>query len=95
MIVVRNIFQLQFGKAKEGIPLLKEMAALSPEGSVRILADVTGDFYTMVLEETAADLADVEARARAEMSHPSWGALYARFTPLVMSGRREVFRTVE
>ncbi|WP_309571579.1 hypothetical protein [Deinococcus sp.] len=95
MIVVRTLFQLHYGKAKQALPLLKEMAALSPEGSARILADVTGTFYTMVLEITVADMADLETQYRAEVGNPAWGPLYARFTPLVMTGSREIFRIVE
>jgi hypothetical protein len=56
MIVVRNVFQLKFGKAKEAVALLKEGLAIQKkalsgvEFSTRVLTDVTGPFYTLVLE---------------------------------------------
>lgn len=46
MIVVRDVFQLQFGKAKEATSLLKQgQQALKGTGYPveRILADVTGE----------------------------------------------------
>ena len=56
MVVVRNVFQLKFGKAKEAVALMKEGLAIQKramtdvEFSTRVLTDVTGPFYTLVLE---------------------------------------------
>ena len=52
MIVVRNVFQLKFGKAREALAVMKEGIAiqkrLAAEGSARLLTDVTGRHYTLV-----------------------------------------------
>lgn len=95
MIVVRNIFHLHFGKAKEGIPLLKEGAALMARGHPRVLADVTGDFYTLVLELTYASMSEAEADPGDPEAMAAWSKIYERFVPLVHSGKREVFRIIE
>ena len=67
MIVVRNVFQLKFGKAREALAVMKEGIAiqkrLAAEGSARLLTDVTGRHYTLVLEMTVPNLAAFEAMA--------------------------------
>ncbi len=57
MILVRDIFQLHFGKAREAIEVLKKgQELLKGEGYEvgRLLADVTGDYYTLVMESSYA-----------------------------------------
>jgi hypothetical protein len=100
MILVRNVFRLKFGKAKDGVAALKEGMALSKklggtELSYRILTDLTGPFYTVVLELTHADLAASEAAGRKIMSNPEWQANYQKFAALVESGHREIFTIVD
>ena len=64
MIVIRNVFQLKFGKAREALAVMKDGLAiqkrLAPEGSARLLTDVTGRHYTLVLEMTVPNLAAIE-----------------------------------
>ncbi len=98
MIVVRDIFQLQFGKAKEATVLLKQgREALERDGypAQRLLVDVTGDYYTLVMESTFDDLASFESSMATVGTSEAWQDVYKRFTPLVRTGRREVFRIVE
>ena len=57
MIVVRNVFQLKFGKAKEAVAAWKDgMALARKQGfaakSMRVLTDLVGPFYTLVFETT-------------------------------------------
>lgn len=101
MIVIRNVFQLQFGKAKDAVPLLKEgletqRRILSDvDVSTRLLTDVTGPFYTLVLELTVSDLATYEAAIPRLFADPDWQAIYQKLAGLVESGSREMFRVVE
>ena len=97
MILVRDIFQVKFGKMKESKDVWKEMLKLFPsaQNRPRILTDLTGQYYTMVLESTYKNLADYEEMAQKEMSAQGMGALYQKFVPLVESGRREIFTIVE
>jgi hypothetical protein len=101
MIVIRNVFQLKFGKAREAIALLKEglviqkRAATGVELSTRLLTDVTGPFYTVVLELTLPNLATLESFAPQLFGDKDWQAHYQKLTPLVESGHREVFTIVE
>ena len=101
MIVVRNVFQLKFGKAREATALMKEGLAIQRkvitgvEFSTRLLTDVTGPFYTLVLELTVPNLATFESYAPRLFGDKDWQANYQKVAPLVESGYREVFTIVE
>jgi hypothetical protein len=99
MIVIRNVFQLKFGKAREAVALMKEGLAiqkrLGVDVSQRMLTDVTGDFYTLVLELTLPNLAALEGTMSRVMGDKDWQAHYQKIVPLVESGRRDVFTVVE
>ena len=99
MVLVRNVFRLKFGTARDGSAALKEPIALAPRlghsGQFRLLTDVSGDFYTLVLEVTYPDLGAMEQTAAKVFGDPQWEAVYRAFVPLVESGRREIFRIVE
>ena len=99
MIVVRNVFQLKFGKAKEGVALLKEAVAIQKrigiDISQRILTDLTGPFYTVVLEITVPNLAALEAQMPKVMGDKDFQANYKKMTELVNSGYREIFTIAE
>ena len=101
MIVVRNVFQLKFGKAREAVALIKEGVAIQKKAlagvdfSTRLLTDVTGPFYTLVLELTVPNLAAFETYAPRLFADKDWQANYQKMAPLVESGHREVFTVVE
>lgn len=98
MIVVRDIFQLHFGKAREAVALAKEMRTIEQAAGYpvsRLLTDVVGEYYTLVMESTFENLADHEKGLSQGTQDQGWRDLYARFVPLVRSGRREIFRVVE
>ena len=101
MIVIRNVFRLKYGKAREAVPLVKEALAIQKraltgvEFSTRVLTDVTGPFYTLVLELTVPNLASFESYAPRLFADKDSLANYQKMTPLVESGYREVFSIVE
>lgn len=98
MIVIRNVFHLKFGKAKEAIALVKEGAAIQKRAGAdfnqRILTDVTGPFYTIVLELTVPSLSAYESEAPRIMGDSDFQATYQKLVPLVESGHREIFTVV-
>jgi hypothetical protein len=99
MILVRNVFQLKFGKAREAVAIIKDGIAiqkkLGSEVSMRLLTDITGQFYTLVLELTVPSLAALETTQPRIMGDKDWQANYQKFVPLVESGHREIFTIVE
>ena len=68
MILVRDVFRLKFGKAREALAVGKEMAEQGMRSGVmskpRVLTDLVGPYYTLVMETTAKDLATWEMESR-------------------------------
>lgn len=99
MILVRNVFRLKFGAAREAMAVWKSMrehqTKMGWEPAPRLLADLVGPFYTLVMETTHKDLADWEATMRGQLGDKGMHALYEKFTPLVESGYREIFTIQE
>jgi hypothetical protein len=101
MVVVRNVFHLKFGKAREAIALLKEGLAIQKrvlagvDFSTRMLTDVTGPNYTLVLELTVPNLATYEANSPKLFSDKDWQAHYQKVVPLVESGHRDIYAIVD
>lgn len=99
MLVVRDVFQLKFGKAKEAKAAWKEGDAIFKKHNFppsRVLTDLTGTYYTFVLESTYADLSAFEQSLRNELGMKEFGEWYhGKFAPLVESGRREIYTVVE
>ena len=96
MILVREIFQIKFGRMKEAKDIWKQMVKIMPtENKPRVLTDLTGPYYTLVMESTYKNLSNYEAEMQREMSGSDFGALYQKFIPLVDSGRREIFTIVD
>ena len=99
MIVIRNAFRLKFGKAREALAVMKEGLAIQkrlvPVASARLLTDVTGPHYTLVLELTAPNLAAFEAEMPKIFGDKDFQANYQKLIPLVESGHREIFTIVD
>jgi len=98
MIVVRNVFRLKFGRAKEAVELWKEGMALAKRvgftGKSRVLTDVVGQFYTVVFEHSFESLSDFETTGKKVMSNPEWQAWYQKISAITESGYREIFNVV-
>ena len=99
MIVIRNVFRLKFGKTKEAVALIKEGVAIQKRAGVemdqRIMTDLVGPFYTLVLELKSPSLGDLETNMSKVMGNKDWQANYQKFAALVESGYREIFTIVE
>jgi hypothetical protein len=98
MIIVRDVFKLKFGKAKEALSLYKDAKPIfqktghTPD---RVMTDYVGSFYTLVLEHSFKNFADYENMLNSSFSNEEYEKWYQKFTPLVENGYREVFRVVE
>jgi hypothetical protein len=99
MILVRNVFQLKFGKAKDALALWKEGRQIAQRtgsgATMRAMTDLVGPFYTLVMEEEYPSLAEMEREMQSEMGAEERKTWYQKFVPLVESGYREVFTLVE
>jgi len=99
MIIVRNVFRLKFGKTRDAVALWKEGAEIMRKSGApapdRMLTDLVGPFYTLVVENKSASLAQFEETIKSVQKNPDWQAWYQKFSALVESGHREVFNLVE
>lgn len=96
MILVRDVFRLKFGKAREALAAWKAMGEHAKRanpggGARRLLTDLVGPYYTLVMESTFQDLATYERLLSSMMNDAEWRKTYQTFTPLVESGYREIF----
>ena len=98
MILIRDIFQLKFGRAKDAMALLKEGTQLMKKAGHapdRVLTDLVGNFYSLVMETTANNLSEFEATMKEAFKDDTFEKWYQKFIPLVESGRREIFNIIE
>jgi len=98
MILVRDVFRLKFGKAREVKALMQESKKLMDAEDLknsRLLFDLVGTSYTMVMEFTYANLAAFEASMSKAMNETEWRAWYEKFIPLMESSHREIFTIQE
>ena len=101
MVVIRNVFRLKFGKAREAVALMKEGLAIQKraipdvEFSTRVLTDFTGPFYTLVLELNVPSVAAFESAAPRMFADKAFQENYQKMSALVDSGYREIFTTVD
>jgi len=100
MIVVRDIFQLKFGKARDAIASWNDghdlIEKLTNNGNkFRLLTDFAGgQYYTLVMESEYGSLAEFEEAMSKTMGDKEWKDWYQKFVPLAESGRREILNVV-
>ncbi len=98
MIVQRNVFQLEFGQAKEAIEIMRESSVIAARlglaGQQRLLTDLTGEMYTLVLEVTVENMAQLQEGARM-FADPEWRQGQARMNPLVRHARKDLFTVID
>ena len=98
MILVRDVFRLKFGKARDAKALMQEakkMMSADMQARSRTLVDLTGPSYTLVWEMTCANLASWETEMTGGMNQDEWRSWYQKFIPLVESSYREIFTVVD
>ena len=96
MILVRNVFQAKYARGDELVEHVKQSQPILAKYGLtmtRILTDLAGPFFTVVMEIEAEDLADYE-RSREAFADPEFGSWFERMTEFVESGSREFF-TIE
>jgi hypothetical protein len=96
MIVVRNVFRLKFGKAKDAKIILSDIMEINKKLGVtfRVLTDITGVSYTLVLETTHESLSDFENQLKSVFASKDYQESYQKFIPLVDSACREIFTVI-
>jgi NIPSNAP len=98
MIIVRDLFHVepeQMKSAKEQITKHREIAKRLGYRMVRVLTDLTGEYYTLVLESEYSTLAEYEAALKKIFADSEWQQSYSKFRKIIRSGRRDIFTLVE
>ena len=97
MIIERNIFYLKFGKAKEAIAIWKQILDEAKHSNLkgpemRLLSDISGPAYTLILELHIASFTDINSKHTIWATHPSFQELYQQFIPLCERAHREYYK---
>lgn len=98
MILVRDVFSLKFGKARDVKALMQESKKLMTADEIkntRVLFDLVGPAYTMVLEGTYNNLSDFESAMGKALGKDEWRDWYQKFIPLIEKSYREIFTIVD
>ncbi len=94
-IVERMEFQLRYGQAKEAIAIWKDVLANAKDHReappMRLLTDITGPSYTLVMEMHYRTLMEFGPKMQMWMSDDKLRALHARFTPLCERSSRTLY----
>jgi hypothetical protein len=96
MYIERNVFQLKFGTSREAIALWKEyLQRVQNEDNqihVRLLTDVSGRGYSLVLEQSFPTFADAEPAKCGLVNRSDWKEFYSKFIPLCESSERTYYK---
>ncbi len=98
MILVRDVFQIdpeQMKTAKEEMKEHREIAKRLGYQIGRVLTDLTGEYYTLVLESQYKNLAEYEAALKKIFADAGWQKSYAKFRKMIRGGRREMYTVVD
>jgi len=96
MFVERNIFHLKFGTAKQAVKLWKDYLqkahAFNNNVHARLLTDLTGRGYTIVLELSYEEYAGLEPSKCLLTQHQDWKDFYQQFVPLCEFSERTQYK---
>lgn len=98
MIIERNVFQAKYGRGDDLVQLFeggRELLSDLGRLDYRILTDLAGEFFTVVVEFSWGSLAEMEAQREGTFSDPRFQEWFSEMPELVESGRRELFTVVE
>jgi len=94
--ISRNVFHLKFGKAKEALQLWKDYLSkvdLPPDKyDFRLLSDLTGSAYVLVLEITVSTFENLDASNNELLKDASWREFYNQFIPLCNRSERTFYK---
>lgn len=98
MILVRNTFQLRFGRTDQAVDLFRRMPEVAQPGAMPLaqyaLTDIAGPMYTFVHEQVCHSLAEWEGLRTSFYEQSGFEAWFREFQLIVQSGHQEYF-TIE
>ena len=92
MIVVREVFQAKYGQGDSMVALFKEaQGKWLSEVPSRLLVDLSGRFFSVVVEIEVESLAEWEDRMAKMFAAPETADWFARITFFIDSGTPEFY----
>jgi len=94
MMIERNEFRIRFGKMKEAKSIWTEIFGLmkaDKDVKVRLLTDITGPAYTLVLELELRDFIHIGLKNYKWMTNTRIAELYQQFVPICESSERTLY----
>ncbi len=98
MIIERDVFQAKYGRGDDLVQLFeggRELLTDLGRLDYRILTDLAGEFFTVVVEFSWGSLAEMEEERERTFSDARFQEWFSEMPELVESGRRELFTVVE
>ena len=98
MIVVRDIFQIIPDGMKEVRTLAKEGANLMRQSGLpvsRVMTDLVGNYYTLVLETEYQTLGEYETSLKDSLNNNDFQKWYPPVRKWIKGGNREIYSTIE
>ena len=98
MFIERNVFYLKFGMGKPAIDLWRaflQTVPAQPDFRIRLLTDLSGAAYVLVLELAYGAYAELEPSRCRLTQMPGWRAFYEQFVPLCERSERTLYREIE
>ena len=96
MFVERNCFHLKFGTARQAINLWKDFLEkahrLNNNIHARLLTDITGRGYTIILELSYSSFAELEPTKCSLTKLEGWKEFYQQFIPLCEHSERTQYK---
>ncbi|MBI2619537.1 MAG: hypothetical protein HYW57_05595 [Ignavibacteriales bacterium] len=100
MIIIREVFTAKPGQASKLAKLFKK--AFGTDQNVRIMTDLVGNYNTVVVEMQMNSLAEFEKEMEDYKSgkpdprmDPKVAEEMSKYTEMYVTGRREIYQTVE
>ena len=96
MYVERNEFHLKFGSSRPAIDLwkayLEKVRQQDPKIRVRLLTDISGPAYTLVVEQLSDSFAEAEPSKCRLVQREDWKEFYQKFIPLCERSFRTYYK---
>ncbi len=96
MFIERNVFHLKFGQAREAVEkwrsFLQKATSEDKSIHVRLLTDLTGRGYTIILEQKFNSYAEFEPSKCSLVNRPDWKSFYEDFIPHCTFSERTLYQ---
>ena len=96
MIVERNEFRLKFGTSAVALNLWKDYLTVvrqeDPQIHVRILTDISGPAYTLIVELIHETFGEAEPTRCRLVQRNDWKDFYQKFIPLCEGSQRTYYK---